>query len=79
MALLDTIIGIGEALFIAIIFTIINVKLDTDASNGIVFFIFLTIGFSVSVYAGLLELWYWVISAIFMIFILIFSIKRGSD
>ena len=76
---LNLLIGVGLALFVAIIFTVINVKLETEASNGIVFFIFLTIGFSVSVYAGLVPIWYWVISAIFMIFIIVFTLKSGGN
>ena len=75
---LDVIIGIGLAIFIAVIFTLLNLKRDADSPSGVVFFVFLTIGFSISVYAGLLDLWYWVISAIFMIFVIIFQLKSGE-
>lgn len=75
----DWIIGLGLAIIIAIAFTFINFQFRQGEGSGLVFFAFLTLGMAISVYAGLLDLWYLVLSSIFLIFILIFTSRSRGD
>lgn len=72
------ILGLGLSLIIAITFTFVNYQTRENEVSGFVFFIFLNIGLAISAYAGLVDLWFFVLSSIFIIIILIFSVSIGS-
>ena len=78
MASYDWMLGLGLALIIAITFTVINLKTRDGSSGGLVFFCFLNIGLAISSYAGLVPLWYFVLSSIFLIVVLVYSFDSGK-
>lgn len=79
MAEFEWIIGLGLSIVIGIVMTVINYELREGEGSGLVFFCFLNIGLAVSAYAGLVPLWYFVLSSIFLIIILIYSATSGRD
>jgi len=74
----DWMLGLGLSIIIAITFTVINLKTRDGAGGGLVFFCFLNIGFAISAYSGLVPLWYFVLSSIFLIVILVYSFNTGK-
>lgn len=75
----DWILGLGLALIIAITFTFINYQTREGEGTGLVFFTFLNIGLAISAYAGLVDLWYFVLSSIFLIIVLIYTVSTRSS
>lgn len=72
------ILGLGLSIIIAITFTFINYQTREGEGNGLVFFTFLNIGLAISAYAGLVELWYFVLSSILLIIVLIYTVSTKS-
>ncbi len=81
MAVYSWLIGIGLAFLITIVLTIFVSRLKDGEFhvNGKVFFIFLPIGFGISAYAGLSELWIFILSCLFGLIIIIFELKGSGN
>ncbi len=80
MAEYDWILGLGVAFFIAGIMTIVVSYKDGQLQvNGKVFFFFLTIGLGISVYSGLIDFWYFVVSFLFSLILVFYEFySRGN-
>ena len=75
MASYDWIIGISVAIMIAIYFWS-----SDDNHSGLLIIVFLNIGFTVMVYAGLIQTWILILNVLFTILILYLSMKsRGTN
>lgn len=76
----DWIIGLGLAFFVAIILTaLVSIKDGSLSGSGRVFFMFLPIGLAISTFAGLIDLWIFVLSFIFSIIIIYFEVRGNNN
>ena len=76
----DWIIGLAIGLLVAIVLTAgTSMKKGSLEGSGKVFFMFLPLGLAISVYAGLIDVWIFILSFIFAIIMIYFEIRSNNE